>query len=539
MKYSKQYVNTYTVAFMVVYFFTLFGFRLSNLFGNSIIVTFELIYRFIFRGMIPSFNFDDHNFNFEFRMTCLFTSLVVAWQLFRSIRNFHDDLKKLHKGEKFFSSYVKKYTDQSLISKSAEERRKASSTITSDSLHFPGYLIAHLVYGYALLFMIFFCFTIFFKLLSYFPKLFQISSQVLLPLIILVSLKLIVVKYATRIIFLREDGQRITNLAPYYTLTYFNFFFDCFLGFVACASRIWQTTVMSVLTLPRLDKSMFNRDNELIIRRLDKGHLAYINYIRMEHWYNNPVVNGFCEMLIESMFYSQIYKIDFEEKAKNQVEKVTSVDGQDHFVFTREISKSKNQTKQLVKKVIFASPVENEAQTFAADTEENLDSIMQIPNSPNQINPEFQRQTSHKIKGSNPDFNYSSFLRLRNLFYLCLLLKANPSLRKFRHHYLANLSKKEFQKNFQEVEGLSETIKNKVFKRINTIKNLFRGSNAPSPSTANLAAGRKSDSKAVIIKNPEENSEIHSVSGSSGSDLAQNTVNFTSRNGARSRRYSE
>lgn len=268
MKYSKQFINTYTVAFMVVYFFTLFGFRLSNIFGNTIVVTIELIYRFIFRGMIPTFNFDDHNFNAEFRMTCLFTSGVIAIQLLLSIRNFHYDLCKLHKGEKLIHKLAEKYRDMEKIKK---ERNRQSSTITSDSLHFPGYLIAHLVYGYALLFMVFFSCTILIKLLFYFPKVLQTSSQIILPLIILVSLKLIIIQLATKIIFLRENGQRITNLAPYYTISYFNFFFDCFLGLVACMSRIWQTTVISLLTLPRLDKSMFNKDSDIIMRRLDKG----------------------------------------------------------------------------------------------------------------------------------------------------------------------------------------------------------------------------------------------------------------------------
>jgi hypothetical protein len=169
MKYSKQFINTYTVAFMVVYFFTLFGFRLSNLFGNTIVVTIELIYRFIFRGMIPTFNFEEHNFNAEFRMTCLFTSFVIAVQLLLSIRHFHYDLMKLHKGEKLIHRLADKYRD---IVDIAKERNRQSSTITSDSLHFPGYMIAHLVYGYALLFIVFFCCTILIKLLFYFPKVF-------------------------------------------------------------------------------------------------------------------------------------------------------------------------------------------------------------------------------------------------------------------------------------------------------------------------------------------------------------------------------
>lgn len=286
MKYSKQFVNTYTVAFMVIYFFTLFGFRLSNIFGSTVVVTIELIYRFIFRGMIPTFNFDDHNFNAEFRMTCLVTSGVVACQMLLSIRTFHNDLIKLHRGDKIIQALTSKYAECN--DKRKKVRDKESGTITSDSLHFPGYLIAHLVYGYFLLFMVFFCCAILIKLLFYFPKVLQTSSQIILPLIILVSLKLILIQVVTRVIFLREDGQRITNLAPYYTLSYFNFFFDCFLGLVACMSRVWQTTVISLLTLPRLDKSMFNKDSDLIMRRLDKGML--LNFTK---FYLLPILLNF------------------------------------------------------------------------------------------------------------------------------------------------------------------------------------------------------------------------------------------------------
>jgi hypothetical protein len=458
---------------MVIYFFTLFGFRLSNLFGNTIVVTIELVYRFIFRGMIPTFNFDDHNFNAEFRLTCLFTSLVCSIQLLLSIKSFHADLIKMHKGEKLISSLVQKYSDNNYRMKTQEERKKMSTAITSDSLHFPGYLIAHLVYGYALLFIVFFCFTIFFKLLFYFPKLLQISSQVLLPLFILVSLKLICIKYATSLIFLREDGQRITNLAPYYTLSYFNFFFDCFLGFVACLSRIWQTTVVSVLTLPRLDTSMFNRDNELMMRRLDKGHVAYINYVRMEHWYNNPVINGFCEMLIESMFYSQMYKFKFEVKA------AISLDS-NKIAITREVSKN-------VTNVLHSTLVKNESKKT-----KNTDA--------------YRRQDSKILKNANPQFQFKSFLRLRNLFYLCLVLKANPSLKKFRHHYLLSIAKKDFKNSsLEESSDISTIIKNKLFKRLKNLKEV-----KPVGSKATVMTRISQDHRlaATINNNDDSNDDL-------------------------------
>jgi hypothetical protein len=137
MKYSKQLVNTYTVAFMVIYFFTLFGFKLSNIFGNALVGTIELVYKFVFRGLIPSIDTDSHNFNTEFRLASLATSLISIYHMFKSIKKFREDLVKLHKGEKQFSSLIIKYRNQD-YSKVLEKRAEASRTIALDSLHFPG-----------------------------------------------------------------------------------------------------------------------------------------------------------------------------------------------------------------------------------------------------------------------------------------------------------------------------------------------------------------------------------------------------------------
>jgi hypothetical protein len=277
-----------------------------------------MAYKLIFRTILPfSIDSNEHNLNYEFRVACLSTSAIILYQLFQTVRAFHDDLLKLHRGEKFFrSSLIAKDDD---YAKAIKKRNKNSSTITSDALHFPGYLVAHLVYGYVLLFMFIFLLFLSSKILYYMPGVSQTLLQILLPLFILVSFKFVFINYLIKAVFLRDDKQRITNLAPYYVISYFNFFFDCFLGLVACMSRVWQTTILSFMRLPRLDKSMFNQEDELIMRRVDKGHLAYLNYVRMEHWYNNPVLNGFCEMLIESMLYSQIYRAKYEQQAKTAV----------------------------------------------------------------------------------------------------------------------------------------------------------------------------------------------------------------------------
>ena len=86
-------------------------------------------------------------------------------------------------------------------------------------------------------------------------------------------------------------------------------------------SRKWQTTFVSMIFLSRLDKTMINRESGLLLRRLDKVHLSYMNHVRMEHWYNNGLMNGYCEISIESMIYSQFYKQHFFDIWSKQKEK--------------------------------------------------------------------------------------------------------------------------------------------------------------------------------------------------------------------------
>jgi hypothetical protein len=157
-------------------------------------------------------------------------------------------------------------------------------------------------------------------------------------------------------------------------------------------------------------------------------------------------------MLIESMLYSQIYKRKFETIASIQCENdqgeeviniVEQINGKD--------SKSKKANPNRIVKSI--------SKTINRQSDDNQGNI--IP---------FSRQKSQVYKKNNPDFNYQSFLRLRNLFYLCLVLKNNPGLRKFRHHYLHSMAKRTDYKQVVEVETFTEMAKKKIFKRILNIR---------------------------------------------------------------------
>jgi hypothetical protein len=554
MKYSKQFINTYTVAFTVVYFFTLFGFRLSNIFGNALVGTIEIIYKFIFKGLLSSIDLDNHNFNAEFRTACLLTSLITFYQLASSISNFHNDLIKLHKGDKFFRVDTIRHSSKE-YAKLIKERIRDSVTIASDSLHFPGYLIAHLVYGYFVLFVGFFFIIVIVKLIIHVNGFWGNAAHVFLPLIIMFAFKFVIIKFLIRSVFLKNDKQRITNLAPYFMLSYFNFFFDCFLGLVACMSRVWQTTLISLYRLPRLDRSMFNSENDVLLKRLDKGHLSYINYVRMEHWYNNPILNGFCEMLIESMFYSQIYKCKYDalaktrftidnknaypinyqiietkkkrsksphdskkrsksrSKSKDRRQRDEAIAGQKRVIaelakpsqgritvtqmisqtdsyreynviekdvdvipFSQIPSSYKKSLSSAAKKNIYVNELTGSIKNLAEEIIDQQPSMITMDQEQRSIIRNPSMITSDQlIKPENESFNYKSFIRLRNLICLCLLLRKNPSLVKYRMHYLMKAKEEEEKLNKYKVQSFSEFYNQTINKNYEKLKKKIIG----------------------------------------------------------------
>ena len=145
-------------------------------------------------------------------------------------------------------------------------------------------------------------------------------------------------------------------------------------------------------------------------------------------------------MLIESMLYSQIYKIKFDTKARS------------------EISYEHKGGQAILKSVI------SHQRTFTREISVrekilNNTSIMQRQGNA----AAFKETISQQIRKSNPNFQYASFLRLRNMIFLCLLLKTNPSLRKFRHHYLLALSKSQPKPKI-EIRPFSDTLNEKLGK---------------------------------------------------------------------------
>lgn len=161
-------------------------------------------------------------------------------------------------------------------------------------------------------------------------------------------------------------------------------------------SRIWLNNVLSVLTLTRIDISVFNHESLFLIRRLDKAYLAYISYIRMEHIYNNPILNGFCDMMVDSMIQSNRLRESLNRLILEQ-DRMRHYESLPRPIYQRPTSLQIDHTYIFIKDVKRHQPV--------------------------------------------PRFNYDSLIRLRNILYLCLLLKRNPTLAKLRFRNLKHINK--------------------------------------------------------------------------------------------------
>lgn len=189
---------------------------------------------------------------------------------------------------------------------------------------------------------------------------------------------------------------------------------------------------------------MFNSDDDLIMKRLDKGHLSYLNYVRMEHWYNNSVLNGFCEMLLESMFYSQIYEAKFKAMVRINLRK------KQIRIYNRSFSEEPRRNFNVIHEIVGAPAAPKRSVSFSPDT---IDFNLNITQpSVEKINEEEETELNEDDKDNNTNdnqdidrqisddfemnFNIRSFLRLRNLMYLCVLLNKNPSLKMYRYEAL-------------------------------------------------------------------------------------------------------
>ena len=86
--------------------------------------------------------------------------------------------------------------------------------------------------------------------------------------------------------FRHGKSMALKNIRLFFVWSYFNFFFDCFLGIVSCGLRVTKASAAALIFLPRLDYCIFGRTLE----KMDSGFISYVSFIHMECLHTHPVL---------------------------------------------------------------------------------------------------------------------------------------------------------------------------------------------------------------------------------------------------------
>lgn len=291
--YSKSIINTNVIAFVFLYSISCIIISKSVQFSNVLILIsteflhilpiYESAKALKYLNSSESIINDSITYiNVHLVQSCCLTTLIYLIQIAFGLKAYQHHIQNAFKGV---------YND--IMS----PNDLTNFRTMSNSLHYSGYAIGFLFWGYFILFSLILVIIFAFKLLFRFYFLLETLTQLLLPIVILILLKKIFIYYLTYYFLARKPGNLLTLKCKkiFFLLSHFNFFFDCFLGSFLSILRIIKSCFVSLIFMPRLDYSVFGRSME----SYDSGYLSYVSLIHLEAKQTNPIVITFCEILLK------------------------------------------------------------------------------------------------------------------------------------------------------------------------------------------------------------------------------------------------
>lgn len=174
--YSKQILNIYILAWMLIYYLTL------NLLQNAFHFL-EKIYNFISIPLLIIFEELDlpeakpSNFKIELIISCLLAGLIYSMQLFFAMRKYQKNMLDAYRG---------RFLDIPPRSVLAKTR------YLSKNIHYPGYFIAYLIFGYVIIGNLVFFLLIALKILCRHLFLIEELAKITFPILAFYLIKLII-----------------------------------------------------------------------------------------------------------------------------------------------------------------------------------------------------------------------------------------------------------------------------------------------------------------------------------------------------------
>uniref|UniRef100_T1IMT4 Uncharacterized protein n=1 Tax=Strigamia maritima TaxID=126957 RepID=T1IMT4_STRMM len=175
-----------------------------------------------------------------------------------------------------------------------KEINLSNVNIIVNALQFSGYQTAHIIWGFIIHLLVLFLVSfiigeiIIVPLTISFVDFFLALLDYFGPILMVILLTLIIQWMLVRFFFIQDKGKvlALDNRRNFYNLMYFMYFYNLLTGILTCFIRILKSIVFSVLTVPRLDQSIFPSTYE----RFDSGFKAYSCLLKMEALQSNSIV---------------------------------------------------------------------------------------------------------------------------------------------------------------------------------------------------------------------------------------------------------
>ncbi|CAF3773929.1 unnamed protein product [Rotaria sp. Silwood1] len=224
-------------------------------------------------------NLNLYDINQDIKYICLLTAFITCLQLFFGLKHYQIQMCNAYKG--IFIDIPKPKTISSV-------------SIISRSIHYPGRFMGSLIYSYGFLFLFISIFYILSRYIFYSLIILEFISKLILPMIIFFLFQLLFVRLLCKLLFIENNHLLVLrNLRLYYTFSYFSFFFDCFLGFIMCLSRISKGIFCTLIFFARLDYSSYGRGLEMY----DSSYASYVSFFHIEKNQRHPVLNVFIDII--------------------------------------------------------------------------------------------------------------------------------------------------------------------------------------------------------------------------------------------------
>lgn len=167
-------------------------------------------------------------------------------------------------------------------------------------------ILGSLVYSYGFLFLFISIFYILSRYIFNSLIVLEFISKLLLPMIIFFLFQLLFVRLLCKLLFIQNNHLlALRNLRLYHTFSYFSFFFDCFLGFIMCLSRISKGVLCTLAFFARLDYSAYGRGLEMY----DSSYASYVSFFHIERIQRHPVLNVFIDIIRERLIHIRKFKL--------------------------------------------------------------------------------------------------------------------------------------------------------------------------------------------------------------------------------------